>query len=188
MDYKKQIFDYIPVNNQEKEDKRVILDYIETFPHNILLRDNEFAHITSSGFIFNKKLNKVLMIHHNIYKKWAWSGGHADGDADLLYVAIKEAKEETGIKNVMPLTEGIAAIDILPVSGHIKNNRYVCSHLHLSIAYNLVSDENEELIVKEDENSAVKWFNLDEFSIDNFNEHDLYLYGKLIKKALMLGR
>ena len=55
----------------------------------VLVRDNEIAHITSSGFIVNKLRTKVLMIHHNIYNSWGWTGGHADGDEDLLYVAMK---------------------------------------------------------------------------------------------------
>ena len=46
------------------------------------------------------------MIHHNIYNSWSWTGGHADGDKDLLYVAIKEAKEETGVKNIKALDPG----------------------------------------------------------------------------------
>ena len=49
--------------------------------------------MTSSGLIFNKNLDKILMVHHNIYNTWSWTGGHADGEDDLLKVAIKEAKE-----------------------------------------------------------------------------------------------
>jgi len=101
MDLVKQIIDYIPTNNQESQDKEIILSYIEQFPHNILLRDNKYAHITSSGFIMNKELDKVLMVHHNIRNAWAWTEGHVDGDTDFLHVAIKEAKEETGISEVI---------------------------------------------------------------------------------------
>jgi hypothetical protein len=40
MDYIKQIIEFIPTNEQENQDKKIILDYIENFPHNILLREN----------------------------------------------------------------------------------------------------------------------------------------------------
>ena len=42
------------------------------------------------------------MIYHNIYNSWAWPGGHADGESDLLGVAMREVMEETGIKNLKP--------------------------------------------------------------------------------------
>lgn len=186
MSYIEEIRKYIPANSQESQDKRVILNYIEQFPHNILLRDNEFAHITSSGFIMNKTLDKVLMVHHNIRNAWAWTGGHADGDMDLLYVAIKEAKEETGVKEISPLTNSIASIDILPVHGHIRKDRYVSAHLHLSIAYILISSEKEKLVIKGDENSGVRWLTLDKFTQDYFDIHDVYLYNKLIQRAKQL--
>ena len=53
------------------------------------------------------------MIHHNIYNSWGWTGGHADGDSDLIKVSIKEAKEETGIKEARPNNNDICSIDIL---------------------------------------------------------------------------
>ncbi|MSU01001.1 NUDIX hydrolase [Tissierella pigra] len=186
MDYIKQIVDFTPANQQEIQDKKVILDYIEQFPNNILLRENEFAHITSSGFIMNKSLDKVLMIHHNIRNTWAWTGGHVDGDSDFLYVAIKEAKEETGINTFTALTENIVSIDILPVFGHMRRNKYVSAHLHLSVAYILIASEEETLIVKEDENSDVSWFALDRFTEDYFDSKDVYLYKKLINRALFI--
>lgn len=183
MDYIKAIKVYNPINEQEMQDKKVILNYIKHFSNNVLLRDNEIAHITSSGFILNKSLDKVLLVHHNIRNVWSWTGGHADGDDDLLHVAIKEAKEETGIKDIKPLSKDIASIDILTVFGHIKNNKYVNSHLYLSIAYVLVADESNELRICAEENSDVAWFSLEKFTSEYFNERDLYLYKKLVSFA-----
>ncbi len=183
MDYIKKIMEFIPANEQENQDKKIILDCIEKFPNNILLRENEFAHITSSGFIMNKALDKVLMIHHNIRNTWAWTGGHVDGDTDFLHVAMKEAKEETGINAVAALKDNILSLDILPVYGHVRRNKYVSAHLHLSIAYILIAGEKETLIVNEDENSDVKWFSLDQITEDFFDIKDVYLYNKLIYRA-----
>lgn len=183
LEYIKQIEAFIPVNEQECQDKKVILDFIGRFSHNVLLRENEIAHITSSGFVMNEALDKVLMVHHNIMNAWAWTGGHADGDCDLLHVAIKEAKEETGINTVTPLSRDIVALDILTVSRHVKRDKFVNSHLHLSVAFILVANENEKLIVNEAENSGVKWIPVDQFTEEYFNADDVYLYNKLIKKA-----
>ncbi len=183
MDYMKEISEYLPGNDQESSDQRIILDYARRFPQTILLRENEVAHITSSSLMINEKLDRVLMIHHNIRDTWAWTGGHVDGDSDLLSVAIREAKEETGIINVEPLSHKIASIDILPVYGHVRRGKYVSAHLHLSIAYLLLASEQDVLSVKHDENSGVEWFPLNKFNETHFSNGDLYLYHKLIDRA-----
>ena len=184
MEWVKQIERYNPINEQEKKDKEIILDFIKKNA-NVLFRNNEIAHRTSSGFIVNKSRNKTLMIHHNIYNSWGWTGGHADGNSDLIKVAIKEAQEETGIKHVKPIINDICSIDILPVNAHIKRGKYVASHLHLSIAYLLEADENEKLVIKIDENSDVKWIDIDKiFEVSN-EEHMKYIYKKLIEKSKM---
>ena len=98
-----------------------------------------------------------MLIYHNIYNSWTWVGGHSDGDNDLLYVAIKEAKEETGIKNVKPIIGDIYSLETVTVNGHIKRGKYVGSHLHFNVTYLLEADENEIITIKEDENSGVEW-------------------------------
>lgn len=183
MGYIRAIEDYNPTNEQEMQDKKVILNYIDHFGDNVLLRENEIAHITSSGFVMNKDLDKVLLVHHNIRNVWAWTGGHADGDEDLLYVSIKEAIEETGITNVFPLTKRIASLDILPVYGHIKKSKYVNTHLHLSIAYVLIADESAAVQICSEENSGVEWFSIERFTEKYFDSSDVYLYKKLISFA-----
>jgi hypothetical protein len=106
MNWINSIKEYILYNEQEEKDKEVFIKCINMFD-DILIRNNEIAHITSSAFIVNKDKDKVLMVYHNIYTSWSWVGGHADGEEDLLYVAMKEAKEETGIKNVSPVSDNI---------------------------------------------------------------------------------
>jgi len=182
MDYISEIKNFIPKNQQETQDKKVMLDCINQNPHNILLRDNEVAHIAASGFVLNKTLTKTLLIYHNILKKWAWTGGHADGNPNLLEVATKEVTEETGVI-AMPISNKIASLDILIVPSHIKNNKFVNSHLHLDVAYVFIADEEASKTIKPDENSGVEWFPIEYISKDNFTDNDFYLYTKLIKWA-----
>lgn len=183
MNWIDSINEYTPFNEQEEKDKEVIIKYSNTFD-DILTRDNEIIHITSSAFIINKAKDKVLMIHHNIYNSWAWTGGHADGDEDLLFVAIKEAQEETGVNNIIPISQEIASIDILPVFGHIKKGKYVPPHMHASIAYLIEADENEKLTIKPDENSGVKWIPIDEINLYSNEPHMIKVYEKIISKIM----
>ncbi len=182
--YLKQIAAYVPKNEQEKKaDKRIIYHYCKEHPHNVLTRQNEVAHLTSSGFIMNKDLTRVLVIYHKIYEAWGWTGGHVDGDTDLLKVALKEAEEETGLTRLRPLSEHIMSMDILPVWGHVKGDGYVSAHLHYNVAYILIANEEDPLVMNEIETGGVKWIDAD--AIDQHSdEPDLVaVYHKLIEAA-----
>lgn len=161
MNLKERIKQYVPYNEQEENDKNVMLKFIDCFD-DVLTRDNQFGHFTASSWIVNKDKTKVLMIYHNIYNSWTWTGGHADGDQDLLHVAIKEAKEETSIQNIKYLSENIFSLEIPSVTGHIKRGKYINSHLHFNITYLLQADETDEIKIKPDENSGVKWVDIDD--------------------------
>lgn len=128
----RQIENYPPFNEQEEKDKALILGWIRN-NENAFSRENTVAHITASAWVVNKDRSKVLMVYHNIYNSWSWLGGHADGETDLLSVAIREVKEEAGISNVRPVSEEIFSLESLTVDGHVKKGNYVSSHLHLNI-------------------------------------------------------
>ena len=129
---------------------------------------------------------RVLMIYHNIYNSWGWCGGHADGDRDLIHVALKEGREETGLKKLELLSESILAIDILPVPPHVKRGAFVSSHVHLNVTYLCQADERDTLCSKPDENSGVRWIAVEE--IDHYvTEEDMKpVYRKLVEKSRSL--
>lgn len=161
MELREKIEKYKPYNEQEENDKKIMLKYIDSFD-DVLTRNNEFGHFTASAWVVNKERTKVLMIYHNIYKSWAWTGGHADGESNLLETAIRELKEETGVKNVKVLDNDIFSLEIVCVNGHVKRGKYVSSHVHLNLTYLLEVDGKEELKIKEDENKGVMWVNIED--------------------------
>ena len=157
MDLAEQLRLYRPFNEQEQADQALILGCFGG-PEDLFSRQSRLAHMTASAWIVNPGRTKVLMAYHNIYRSWAWLGGHADGERDLLQVALREAAEESGLKNVRPVSPEIYSVEVLTVDGHIKRGAYVSSHLHLNLTYLLEADEKDELFVKPDENSGVRWF------------------------------
>ena len=160
MDLKEQILAYIPFNEQEEKDKKLILEYFSE--KDVFTRKNKKAHFTASAWVVNPERTKVLMIYHNIYDSWAWMGGHADGEEDLLAVAKREAMEESGINDIRPVSEDILSLEILTVNGHEKRGEYVSAHLHLNATYLFEAKEEQELFIKPDENSGVMWIELDD--------------------------
>jgi len=183
---KERIENYIPYNEQEENDKDLILNYINTF-EDTLTRENKMCHFTSSSWIVNKERTKVLMIYHNIYQSWAWTGGHCDGDPDVAHVALKEAKEETGLENIKLLSDELFSLEIATVDGHVKRGKYVPSHVHLNCTFLLEADENDKLIIKEDENSGVKWVDINEAPKLTTERKMIDIYKKLNEKVEKLN-
>lgn len=158
MDIRQQISEYTPFNEQEARDKELILRALKE--DDIFFRTNVIAHMTASAWIVSPSFDQVLMCYHNIYHSWSWLGGHADGNEDLSAVALKEVREESGLKHLKLISPDIYSLESLTVNGHIKNGKYVSSHLHLNVTYLIQADDKEELHIKKDENSNLKWFTL----------------------------
>ena len=106
MDIREAIEKYRPCCEQEARDKAVILSFIDSAP-DAFERSNLIAHMTASAWVVNPARDKVLMVYHKIYDSWSWTGGHADGERDLLPVALREVREETGLTMHAPIYRGI---------------------------------------------------------------------------------
>lgn len=160
MDFLRAVQAYQPWNEQEARDKAELLRRLES-GEALLERSNLAAHMTASAWVVSPDRSQVLMAYHNLYDSWAWLGGHADGERDLLSVALREVREESGLTDVRPVTEDIFSLEILPVAGHEKKGQYVPSHLHLNVTFLLEADPTAPVRCKEDENSRVGWFTLE---------------------------
>lgn len=186
-DLVREIENFKPFNEQEEKDKSEILRYISQ-ADNVLVRDNKNAHITVSAWLLDETHKYVLMAYHNIYKSWAWLGGHADGNGDLKEVVLKEVEEESGLGNVRFIKDDIFSLEILTVSGHEKKGEYVSSHLHLNITYFLEADKAENIRIKEDENSKIGWIDLNK--INEYSTEAWFIeriYNKLNSKVKAEG-
>ena len=182
MGLRDDILAFRPYNEQEETEKRLMLQYMDMFP-DLLTRENEMAHFTASCWIVNPARTHALMAFHNLYQSWAWLGGHADGEEDLLRVALREANEESGIVGARPLRNDIFSLEILGVDGHVKRGRYVATHLHLNCTYLLEADDRLPIRVKADENSAVRWIPFADVETEVREPEMRVVYRKLMDKA-----
>ena len=179
-----QIREYIPWNEQEQQDREVLLRWLSSGV-DIATRDNPVAHLTASAWVVSPDRKFVLMAYHNLYDSWAWLGGHADGDLDLQAVATREAREESGIREVNPLMDAPISLEILTVDGHEKKGKYVSSHLHLNLTYLFEAEMDQALTVKPDENSGVAWIPVEEIPVRSTEPWFVKrIYSKLCAKVL----
>lgn len=171
---------YTPFCEQEEKDKQFFIDCEKI--EQILTRENERCHLTSSVFLVNKTHDKVLCIFHNIYQSWTWVGGHADGDDDMLYVAEKETAEETSLKHFKAIFDTPFSIESLPVQSHVKRGKFVPAHVHLNVTYLFEADELEVIKIKADENSNIAWLTFDELISKSTEAHMIPVFKKIVAK------
>lgn len=182
MNLKEKIEKYIPYDEQEERDKEQYLEHIDKFD-DVLTRNNVLGHFSSSAFVVNKEKTKMLVVYHIINDGWIYPGGHADGEEDLLSVAIREVEEETGLKAKV-LDENIYSIQSAPVKGHIKRGKYVSAHLHLDVVYLMEADDKIPLVYKDDESKGVKWVSFKEATDETMCDFIRPIHKKLIKKLI----
>lgn len=151
---------YRPWNEQEVRDREELLRWLRS--GEALYGREPAAHLTASAWVVSPDRRQVLMAYHDLYNSWAWLGGHADGDRDLLAAAMREVREESGLQEVRPVSERIYSLEILTVDGHEKRGKYVSSHLHLNVTYLLEADPGAPVRNRPGENSRVGWFPLEE--------------------------
>tara|TARA_B100000678_G_scaffold1792_1_gene1542 strand:- start:201 stop:755 length:555 start_codon:yes stop_codon:yes gene_type:complete len=151
--------------------KQLIIHYAQAYPeekapHDMLkfldeetgyfLRNSYNGHFTGSAWIVSPDRSNILMTHHKKLGKWLQLGGHADGENDLLTVALREAKEESGIQQFRVLSEEIFDLDILEVPQINSELR----HLHYDVRFLLEADPGGEAVITSDESHDVSWIQI----------------------------
>ncbi len=110
------------------------------------------GHITGSAWLIHPDHPKVLLTHHRKLNKWLQLGGHADGQSDVLSVALREAREESGLNHIIPLLSDIFDIDI----HRIPENRREAAHHHYDIRFVLQAVGSEKVRISE-ESHDLSW-------------------------------
>ena len=153
---------YQPSTPEETQFKQQTIEFIQHNP-DCFERSLLTGHITGSAWIVDKSRQFTLLTHHRKLNKWFQTGGHCDGDSDVINVAMKEAMEETGLTNIQAINTTIFDIDI----HEIPERKGVPTHLHYDVRFLLEADMNEPLIVSS-ESSDLAWIELSKIS--QFND------------------
>ena len=119
-----------------------LLAELETGP---FTRERLAGHFTGSAWLVDRAGSRVLLTHHRKLGRWLQLGGHADGDADLGRVALKEAEEESGL-TALTLEPGLFDLDRhwIPERGDVP------AHWHYDVRYVVRASEDEAFVVSEE--------------------------------------
>lgn len=115
------------------------------------------GHITGSAWIVDRSGTRVLLTHHRKLDRWLQPGGHADGDADVRAVALREACEESGLVDLEISGDAVFDLDIHAIPARGKD----AEHLHYDVRFLIRATGAEDYIVSE-ESHDLAWVDLEE--------------------------
>ena len=112
------------------------------------------GHVTGSAWVVNPSRDKVLLMHHRKHGQWFQPGGHADGDADILRVALRETAEESGVdpSHIRLVDGAIFDVDIHAIPASERGP----AHEHFDIRF-LVEMDDDLHIPGNDESHEILW-------------------------------
>ena len=134
------------------------------------------GHITGSAFIVDTSRQFTLLVHHAKLNRWLQPGGHADGETDVVNVALREAREETGVQLLTLVYDTIYDLDIHPIPARAD----FPGHDHYDVRYLFMASMEEPLVVSE-ESHDVRWIPLVELERYNDEPSLLRLRAKLAR-------
>ncbi|MBL8173498.1 MAG: NUDIX hydrolase [Bryobacterales bacterium] len=135
------------------------------------------GHVTGSAWIVDRERTHVLLTHHRKLDKWLQLGGHADGDADVLRVAMREACEESGLQTLSPVSESIFDVDIHAIPARNSEPE----HFHYDVRYALEADRTEGIVLS-DESHELRWVPVEEVRMLTEEESVL----RMVRKTRLL--
>ena len=164
---------------QEQETRSDYIDFVENEP-DCLKGSLQKGHVTASCWILCPEQDEVLLTHHRKLGIWIQLGGHLDGGEDVLDAALREAREESGIPDIRPISESLLDLDI----HQIPENRKETAHLHYDARFLFQAGSKNFQISRE--SLELAWVHLDR--LEDYSDEDSILRMREKQEILISGR
>lgn len=162
----------------EAASQALFSDFLGT-PGALYERSHPPGHFTGSSWLVSADGERVLLTHHRKLGRWLQLGGHADGDADLARVALREAEEESGLVDLVVEPE-IFDLDrhAIPARGSEPE------HWHYDVRFIVRATGSEDFAISE-ESLELAWKPITAIAADPSSDESLR---RMAMKWLTLGR
>lgn len=150
-----------PADDKETRDIAFIKEMIARHP-NIISMNCEVGHITASALIVDARSHQTLLHFHKRLGRWLQVGGHAEYETDIAAVALREAREETGLTDLEFYLRDAPAVPIDYDVHTIPQHGDMPEHLHLDFRYLLLTRHPQALAPATGESTRFRWLNFDE--------------------------
>jgi 8-oxo-dGTP pyrophosphatase MutT (NUDIX family) len=145
------------------------------------------GHITGAAWILSTDRRRALLAHHRKLDRWLQLGGHADGQWQVEEVALREAREESGLTrfDIVPINGVVMPFDIdvheIPARYDANGHQIEDAHEHHDIRFLMIAHSDDKITVS-DESHDLAWFTPDEVRERTSEESIL----RMLHKALEL--
>ncbi len=167
-----KLAEYATVWPEESDMTQRLIDFVEANP-DCFERYLQIGHVTGSAWVVNRAGSHVLLTHHKKLDKWLQLGGHADGHADILEAALREVREESGLKAFEPVSDQIFDLDIHRIPEH----KSTPAHHHHDIRFAVRAVGSDDYIVS-GESHDLAWVEIDQLDQFTSEESMLRMAGK----------
>ena len=144
-----------PADAHEAQMLQDIKQFVRSYD-NFHSRQQLAGHLTGSAWIVSEDRSHALLTYHGKFDCWVQLGGHVEDDADMLSAALREAREESGLENVTPLSDQIFDVDVHAIPANPKEP----AHFHYDIRFLFSADRSLPLIVS-NESKDLAWVEID---------------------------
>jgi len=163
---------YAPADAEQVATARRIRDFVAANA-DCFERSLRVGHVTGAAWIVDRERTRALLTHHRKLDRWLQLGGHADGDPDVLAVALREAHEESGLDELRVVSEEIFDVDVHPIPARGDEP----AHLHYDVRFLLEASPAEPLTISV-ESKSLAWVALDEVAALNADRSVLRMVEK----------
>lgn len=147
-----------PVDSVEEESCRRIVDFVSAHP-SCFQRALEHGHVTGSAWLLDRDGSRALLTFHRKLGRWLQPGGHADGDCDILAVALREAREESGIDGIEPASLEIFDVDVHRIPARPSEPEH--DHYDVRFLFRVTGDNAFRV---SEESVSLRWFSMKELA------------------------
>jgi 8-oxo-dGTP pyrophosphatase MutT (NUDIX family) len=156
---------YQPLDDRERAMRDRLAAFIATYEERAFERALAPGHITASAWILDPLRTQTVLLHHRKLARWLQLGGHVDGDPDVRHAALREAREESGLRTLRMIGEDIYDIDVHRIPARANEPE----HDHYDLRFALEADPREPLVGNA-ESHDVRWIaltDLEHYGIDD---------------------
>jgi 8-oxo-dGTP pyrophosphatase MutT (NUDIX family) len=156
---------YHPCDDRERSMRERFVAFLETHGGAAFERALAIGHVTASAWIVDPARARAVLLHHRKLDRWLQLGGHVDGDPDVRRAALREAREESGLRTLRLVTENIYDVDVHAIPARAAE----AAHEHFDVRFALEADPREPLRGNE-ESRDIRWIalaDLADYAVDD---------------------